>query len=174
MGEPRIRPATHACGLTAGSSRAWAGSKACVSQVVARVLVVTTASRWRWPVVVGVAVLLLALLLLRRPLADWLWPETRAQASARPGRAWRWRTAISAPADGSGARELYEAALALDPDRDEARAGLMRVAQAALAQARSAIAAERYADAHRALQLANATVGAAGAGRCGGDATARA
>ena len=114
-----------------------------------------TASRWQWPVVVGVAVLLLALLLLRRPLADWLWPETRAQ-ELRDQAAMALAHGHLSASDGSGARELYEAALAIDPDRNDAREGLMRVAQAALAQARTAIAADRYADAHRALQLANA------------------
>ena len=104
---------------------------------------------------VGVAVLLLALLLLRRPLADWLWPETRAQELRDQAAVALARGHLSAN-DGSGARELYEAALAIDPDRNDAREGLMRVAQAALSQARTAIAADRYVDAHRALQLANA------------------
>jgi tetratricopeptide (TPR) repeat protein len=104
---------------------------------------------------VGVAVLLLALLLLRRPLADWLWPETRAQELRDQAAVALAHGHLSA-SDGSGARELYEAALAIDPDRNDAREGLMRVAQAALSQARTAIAADRYADAHRALQLANA------------------
>jgi tetratricopeptide (TPR) repeat protein len=104
---------------------------------------------------VGAAVLLLALLLLRRPLADWLWPETRAQELRDQAAVALAHGHLSA-SDGTGARELYEAALAIDPDRNDAREGLMRVAQAALSQARTAIAADRYADAHRALQLANA------------------
>ena len=112
-------------------------------------------SRWLWPIMVGVAVLLLALLLLRRPLADWLWPETRAQELRDQAAVALAQGRLSA-SDGSGARELYEAALAIDPDRNDAREGLMRVAEVALAQARSAIAADRFADAHRALQLANA------------------
>jgi tetratricopeptide (TPR) repeat protein len=104
---------------------------------------------------VGAAVLLLTLLLLRRPLADWLWPETRAQELRDQAAVALAHGHLSA-SDGTGARELYEAALAIDPDRNDAREGLMRVAQAALSQARTAIAADRYADAHRALQLANA------------------
>src|SRR5690606_34750192 len=56
----------------------------------------------------------------------------------------------------SGARELYEAALAMDPDRDEARVGLGQVAEAALAQARVATAQDRFADAHASLRLARA------------------
>jgi tetratricopeptide (TPR) repeat protein len=109
---------------------------------------------WLRRALVGVGlVLLAALLVLRRPLADRVWPEARAQAlreQAALALAHGRLTAV----DGSGARELYEAALAIDPDRNDARVGLMRVAQAALAQARSAIAADRYADAHAALQLA--------------------
>ncbi|RPE75441.1 hypothetical protein EDC50_2886 [Vulcaniibacterium tengchongense] len=97
--------------------------------------------------------LLLILVLARQPLSDWLWPETRlqqlreaAEQALREGR-------LSAP-DGRGARELFEAALALDPDRGEARVGLTRVGRAALAQAEHALAARRYPEAHRMLQLA--------------------
>ena len=104
---------------------------------------------------VVVVLLLLLLVLLRRPLADWLWPETRAQELRDQAAVALAHGHLSA-SDGTGARELYEAALAIDPDRTDARDGLMRVAQAALAQARAAIAADRFADAHRALQLANA------------------
>lgn len=111
--------------------------------------------RWlRWTLVT-VAVVLMLLLALRRPLADRVWPEARAQA-LREQAALALRHGRLSAADGSGARELYEAALAIDPDRNEARIGLMRVALAALAQARSAIATDRYADAHHALQLARA------------------
>ncbi|HVR80778.1 MAG TPA: hypothetical protein VHF02_01600 [Luteimonas sp.] len=112
-------------------------------------------SRWLWPTLVTATVLLLALLLSRRPLADWLWPETHAQA-LRDQAAVALAHGHLTAADGTGARELYAAALAIDPDRNDAREGLMRVAQAALAQARSASAADRYGDAHRALQLARA------------------
>ena len=113
------------------------------------------ASRWLWPGIVGLVVLLLALVLLRRPLGDWLWPETRAQELRDQAAVALAQGRLSA-GDGTGARELYEAALAIDPDRNDAREGLMRVAQAALAQARTAMATDRYAEAHRALQLANA------------------
>lgn len=99
--------------------------------------------------------LLLTLLLFRRPLADRIWPQARAQSLREQAALALVQGRLSAP-DGSGARELYEAALAIDPDRDDARIGLMRVALAALAQARDATAADRYADAHRALRLAHA------------------
>ncbi len=108
---------------------------------------------WALAIVVALA---LGVLLFRQTLADWLWPETRAQTLREHAAAALSKGHLSAPEDGSGARELYEAALALDPDRNEAREGLMRVADAALRQARAAIAQNRYADAHEALQLARA------------------
>ena len=111
--------------------------------------------RWLWLLLASVAVLLLALLQFRRPLADWLWPETRAQELRQQADLALAQGRLTA-ADGSGARELYAAALAMDPDRSEAREGLMRVAQAALQQASVAIAAERFDDAHRQLALARA------------------
>ncbi|MFC3659697.1 hypothetical protein ACFOM9_06340 [Luteimonas notoginsengisoli] len=108
-----------------------------------------------WPWLLG-CVLLAAVLLvmaMRKPLADWLWPQTRAQA-LRAQAAQALAQGRLTAADGSGARELYAAALAIDPDRDEARAGLAEVAEAALAQARQATAQDRFADAHASLRLA--------------------
>lgn len=102
-----------------------------------------------------VALLIVLAFAYRAPLADRLWPETRAQALREAAAAALARGHLTA-ADGSGARELYVASLALDPDRLEARAGLQRVAQAALAQARVAIRAQRFDAAHRALRLARA------------------
>lgn len=99
--------------------------------------------------------LVVLLLCLRRPLGDRLWPEARAQA-LRDQAAHALAQGRLTAADGSGARELYEAALAVDPDRNDARVGLMRVAEAALAQARVATLADHYAQAHRALRLARA------------------
>lgn len=99
--------------------------------------------------------LVLAIFLFRQTLADWLWPDTRAQILREQAAQALAAGRLSAE-DGSGARELYEAALALDPDRNEAREGLMQVAAAALRQTRAAIADHRYADAHAALKLARA------------------
>lgn len=108
-----------------------------------------------WWVVAALFIAFVSLLLFRQPLADRLWPETRAQGLRERAAQALARGRLTA-ADGSGARELYEAALALDPDRNEAREGLVRVAAAALAQTRAAIADNRYADAHAGLTLARA------------------
>ncbi len=97
---------------------------------------------------------LLLFLLLRKPLADAFWPDAQAEVLRQHAEAALARGRLSA-GDGSGARELYEAALAIDPDRTEARAGLARVAQAAVAQARTAAEHGRFADAHRQLMLAS-------------------
>ncbi len=59
-------------------------------------------------------------------------------------------------ADGRGARELYEAVLARDPDSLAAREGLVHVGTVALAQAQAALRDGRLQDAQRALDLARA------------------
>ena len=116
----------------------------------------------RWPEALrrrvawlAIAALLLAglAIVFRVPLADRLWPQARAQ-QLREAAALALAQGRLTAADGSGARELYAAALALDPDRGEDRAGLQRVALAALAQARSATQAQRFEEAHAALRLA--------------------
>lgn len=104
-------------------------------------------------VLVAIAVLVLLVIVFRQPLADRLWPEARAQRLREAAALALANDKLTAP-DGSGARELYEAALALDPDRDDARVGLQRVAMAALVQARQAMQSQRFDAAHRALQLA--------------------
>lgn len=109
--------------------------------------------RWWRGAAVAAGVLLVVLIAVRQPLADRLWPETRAQALREQAAAALVAGRLS-DADGSGARELYEAALAMDPDRPGAREGLARVAQAALAQARIAVDEDRHDDARAALALA--------------------
>src|SRR5690606_966617 len=109
-----------------------------------------------WPWLLGFALLAtLLLVVFRKPLADQIWPQTRAQALRAQAAQALAQGRLTAP-DGSGARELYEAALAMDPDRDEARVGLARVAEAALARARDETAQDRFADAHASLRLARA------------------
>jgi tetratricopeptide (TPR) repeat protein len=105
---------------------------------------------WRWALLAA-GVLFLALILLRRPLADWFWDEPQIEQLIEQG--------DRALADGrlnvaGGARESYQAALALDGDRSEARAGLARTAQAALQQAREALAGGDLEAAQRGLVLA--------------------
>lgn len=118
-------------------------------------------ARWRarWP---GFVAALLAaglplVYLLSGALGDRLWPRAEAEAEQLRREA---ETALRAgrltAADGSGARERYEAAIAIDPDRAELRAGLGRVARAAVARAAAAAADGRFADAHRDLSLARA------------------
>ncbi len=102
---------------------------------------------WRWALVAAV-VLFVGLMLVRRPLADWFWNEPRIEQMLEQADAALAAGRLSA-ADGSGARELFQAALALDGDRTEARAGLQLTGAAAL---RAAEAALRSGDAEQATQ----------------------
>lgn len=109
---------------------------------------------WRGWHIAALAIAVIGLLLLvRQPISDWLWPETRIQ-QLRADAARALQAGELTRADGRGARELYEAALALDPDRADAREGLVRVGRAALARADAAMVRGRDADARRFLQLA--------------------
>ncbi|MBJ6980155.1 MULTISPECIES: hypothetical protein [unclassified Luteimonas] len=109
---------------------------------------------WRWWLI-GSMLAIVLLAVLRAPIGALLWPQTRAQAlRADAGQALAEGRLTAA--DGSGARELFEAALAMDPDRAEARQGLAQVALAALEQARIALAGDRFDDARRNLALARA------------------
>lgn len=107
---------------------------------------------WRWGLL-AVALLAMALAIFRQPLADRLWPEPRIQQLLDQGQAALAAGRLSAD-DGSGARELFQAALALDNDRTEARQALVRTGEAALEQARAALARGDPAQARSALALA--------------------
>ncbi|MGI8560038.1 MAG: hypothetical protein ACR2J7_01065, partial [Luteimonas sp.] len=109
--------------------------------------------RWPWWLVAAAVALVLAIVLFRQPIADRYWPETRAQALQAAAAQALARNHLSAD-DGSGARQLYEAALAIDPDRAEARTGLARVAAAALVQSVDALSRNEFEAAHRNLRLA--------------------
>ena len=90
---------------------------------------------WRIAVLSVSAVLLLAFVaavLFRQRIGDWIWPDPRAE-ELRTQAGVALAAGRLSVADGSGARELYEAALALQPDQVQAREGLSRVALAALA-----------------------------------------
>ena len=67
---------------------------------------------WRWAAA-RVLVWSLAMVLVRKPLAGWLWPDTRAQRMLDEA-AHALRQGRLTAADGSGAR-AFEAAQALDP-----------------------------------------------------------
>ncbi|HLM53259.1 MAG TPA: hypothetical protein VK325_06665, partial [Pseudoxanthomonas sp.] len=107
---------------------------------------------WRWATVV-VALLALALVALREPLAQRLWPDTRLQRLLQQGELALRQGRLSSD-DGSGARQRFEAAQALDSDRGEAYDGLRRVGEAALAQARDALKQDDLGRAREALALA--------------------
>lgn len=107
----------------------------------------------RWLAAALVVGVLTGLLVLRRPISEWLWPDTRIQ-QLRTDAAQALQAGELTRADGLGARELYEAALALDPDRDGARDGLVRVGDAALVQAQVALEQHRLDDARKSLHLA--------------------
>ncbi|WP_421567616.1 hypothetical protein [Stenotrophomonas sp. PD6] len=107
---------------------------------------------WRWALLLAV-LLFAALVLVRRPLANWFWNEPQVEQLLDRGDRALAAGRLTA-ADGSGAREWYQAALALDGDRPQARAGLARTGQAALQQARDAVAAGEPEAAQRALALA--------------------
>lgn len=99
-------------------------------------------------------ILLVPIIAYRQALADWVWPEGRLQTLlARADQALALGH-LSVP-DGTGARELFQAALALDEDRTQARSGLARTGEAALAQAQQHLAHGRYAASLQALQLAD-------------------
>jgi hypothetical protein len=102
---------------------------------------------WPWLLLAGMS-LAMSLVVLREPLADRLWPEARIDRLLGEGDQALAEGRLD-QADGEGARQKYEAAQALDSDRGEARAGLARVAQAALARADTAIDAGRLEDARR-------------------------
>jgi hypothetical protein len=108
--------------------------------------------RVEWIVVAFAGIVLLAIA-FRQPMSERLYPEARTTQMLDAAALALHEGKLSS-ADGTGARELYAAALAMDPDRDEARIGLRQVGEAALAEAAKATLDRRYADAHRALRLA--------------------
>ncbi len=107
---------------------------------------------WR-SIALAVAVLALLLAVFRQPLANLLWPETKIQQLLDDGQRALRQGHLSA-ADGSGARELFEAAAALDPDRGDVRDALADTGRKALEQARQRLAAGDVQAAQEALALA--------------------
>ena len=92
--------------------------------------------RWFGWIAITVALLAMVLVAFRQPLANLIWPDTRIQQLLDQGDA-ALRAGRLSVTDGTGARQYFEAAQALDSDRTEAREGLVRVGQAALARAKT-------------------------------------
>ncbi|WP_256776875.1 MULTISPECIES: hypothetical protein [unclassified Stenotrophomonas] len=109
---------------------------------------------WRWVLPIA-ALVFIALVMLRGPLANWFWNEPQIEQLLDQGDRALAAGRLSAD-DGTGARELYQAALALDGDRSQARTGLARTAQAALQQGREALDRGDIEAAQRGLALARA------------------
>jgi Thioredoxin domain-containing protein len=107
---------------------------------------------WRWGLLVA-AVLAVLVTVFRAPLAEWMWPDSRIQQLLEEGEAALAKGNLSA-ADGSGARELFQAALALDSDRADVNRALVRTGEAALARAREALEQREPDRARQALALA--------------------
>lgn len=89
----------------------------------------------------------------RQPLIEQLWPQGRAELLEAEAERALAAGKLTHP-DGRGARELYRAALAVDPDRPQPRQGLRRVGEAALEAGYRAAGARRYDEAKRLLALA--------------------
>jgi tetratricopeptide (TPR) repeat protein len=104
------------------------------------------------------ALLLIAFVLsvlFRGGISTWLWPDSRSEELQTQANA-ALQAGLLTQSDGNGARELFEAALAVKPDQVQAREGLVRVALAALDRAEHDVEQGRYPAAHVDLQLAQA------------------
>lgn len=110
---------------------------------------------WAWWLLAALLAFGVMLVLFRGPLAQVLMPEARVQRLLQQADAALAAGHLDA-ADGTGARQLYEAARAIDPDRAESRNGLRRVADAALGKARAQLDAGDAPAARQSLALARA------------------
>jgi hypothetical protein len=113
--------------------------------------------RTRWWLLVGavivVAIVALALGHWRESLGDHLVPASDLNRQVEAAQQTLAGGKLSAT-DGSGAREQFQAILARDPDHPAARAGLLAVREAALAQARTALSKGELETARQRLNLA--------------------
>ena len=112
--------------------------------------------RGRWLLAAAALVVAAAVLVWGRGwLGERLLPDPRLNRRLEQGQAALQAGKLSA-ADGSGARELFESVLAVDPDQMQARQGLLAVRQAAVARAQAALSARRLREAETQLALAHA------------------
>jgi hypothetical protein len=114
----------------------------------------------RWPWVLGIAVAVAAMLVLvlgqwRDQIGRQLVPESAVNRQIEQAQQALARGDLTR-VDGSGAREQFQAVLARDPDHPAARAGMNAVRDAAVAQARAALAAGDIETAAQRLALARA------------------
>ncbi len=114
---------------------------------------------WPWLLGLGLAALAIALALAlarwREPLGEHLVPGSETNRQIQAAQDALAAGDLSRP-DGQGARELFQAVLARDPDHPRARAGLAAVREAAVRRAREALLRGEAAPARRDLALARA------------------
>ena len=118
------------------------------------------ARRRAWPWLVGAALVLviaavLALATWRESLSQALIPSSELNREIEAAQLALARGELTR-ADGQGARERFQAVLARDPDHPAARSGLVAVREAALVQARAALAAGDFQAARERMELARA------------------
>jgi tetratricopeptide (TPR) repeat protein len=113
------------------------------------------ASDRRWLLGAVLLVLLSTLFFWRDPISRLLFPDPRMNRQLERGQAALAHGKLSA-ADGSGARELFESVLAIDPDQMTARQGLIDVRNAAIARAERALGQHRLVESRKNLDLAQA------------------
>lgn len=104
-------------------------------------------------VAVPLVLLLASVIVWREPISRHLVPDPHLNQQLDRARAALARGELSR-ADGKGARELFEAALAIDPDQLAARDGLQQVRDTALARAELSLRQQHLAQARRDLALA--------------------
>jgi tetratricopeptide (TPR) repeat protein len=101
------------------------------------------------------APLLLLVNSLRVPISERLVPDARLNRNLERAQKALAHGELSRP-DGRGARELFESVLAIDPDQQQAREGVLEVRGAALARADTELRERRIDDARRDIALAQA------------------